>query len=721
MKLSIRPRARLALLLVVAAVVLVPLASLALIQNQYIQLSVGSSGNFTIFGNAGSVASPSWQRIIYGSGSTSFTTICVDGNDSHYQGSAFTQQPTDNNPTAGSNTSAADFAAGAINVTQTLSVVMNPATGKDDLVRIAYRVTNNDSASHDVGVRIMIDTMLAGNDAAPIWVPGVGRLDNEAEFIGSDVPTHWQAFDGTDPSNSTIISSGSLIGGGATKPDRFVIANWGSIDDTSWDYSVTPDMAHGDSAVAMYWNPATLAPGQTREYVTYYGLSELTVSSGNLGIWLDGPAALVVDPTGYGPNPFPVTAYITNNTEQTMSNVAATLSLPSGMWLDHSEARQSAANGTANSLEPGQTKPITWTVLADLQTSATTLTYYVDATARDANGNTVNATQVNRDCALPAVQLVTLPAATQQGGADVSAYRMVSFPLTAGTADAAAFLNGDLGGVDSSKWRLFEWTGTDYREATGAVKVLVRRGRGYWLICRDSVTFNNLRGATGTGEGPFVISLSQGWNLIGNPFDFPVAWSSVTATGVDDDPFDSGDTRPYAWLGANDYVRANILEPRRAYWVYVSGSSGQIAVPPTPAGDFDGAAATVRVASERTPPAPPGGLTAASSSSGGGCFIATAAYGSALEPHVQSLRRFRDTCLMTSGPGRAFVALYYRFSPPLAHYIEGASGLRAGARMMLLPLVVAAPLAGQGCWPLLALAAGVFGFARARRGRKKAE
>lgn len=79
------------------------------------------------------------------------------------------------------------------------------------------------------------------------------------------------------------------------------------------------------------------------------------------------------------------------------------------------------------------------------------------------------------------------------------------------------------------------------------------------------------------------------------------------------------------------------------------------------------------------------------SSSGGssGCFIATAAYGSYLEPHVQKLRTFRDTYLLTNAPGRAFVALYYRCSPPLADLIARHTVLRGIAQLMLSPLVVA--------------------------------
>lgn len=72
---------------------------------------------------------------------------------------------------------------------------------------------------------------------------------------------------------------------------------------------------------------------------------------------------------------------------------------------------------------------------------------------------------------------------------------------------------------------------------------------------------------------------------------------------------------------------------------------------------------------------------------GQACFIATAAYGSPFEHHVELLRRFRDQYLLTNRQGKEFVALYYRLSPPAAQFIVTHNYLRPLVRFALMPVV----------------------------------
>lgn len=74
----------------------------------------------------------------------------------------------------------------------------------------------------------------------------------------------------------------------------------------------------------------------------------------------------------------------------------------------------------------------------------------------------------------------------------------------------------------------------------------------------------------------------------------------------------------------------------------------------------------------------------------GPCFIATAAWGSALEPQVAALRRARDQLVSASGMFAAATDLYYRASPPAADALRRSDTARALARRLLGPVGAAA-------------------------------
>ncbi len=96
------------------------------------------------------------------------------------------------------------------------------------------------------------------------------------------------------------------------------------------------------------------------------------------------------------------------------------------------------------------------------------------------------------------------------------------------------------------------------------------------------------------------------------------------------------------------------------------------------------------------------------------CFIATAAYGSFLDPHVQTLRHFRDEYLLTHAAGRAFVEWYYRVSPPLAAFIAQHDSARIITRLFLTPVVYTVKYPILAVVMMLLMVAGISRWRRSR-------
>jgi hypothetical protein len=69
------------------------------------------------------------------------------------------------------------------------------------------------------------------------------------------------------------------------------------------------------------------------------------------------------------------------------------------------------------------------------------------------------------------------------------------------------------------------------------------------------------------------------------------------------------------------------------------------------------------------------------------CFVATAAYGSAMANEVESLRAFRDRVMRSTVIGELAIESYYTFGPPVAGVVGRSELLRDAARDLLAPLV----------------------------------
>ena len=110
-------------------------------------------------------------------------------------------------------------------------------------------------------------------------------------------------------------------------------------------------------------------------------------------------------------------------------------------------------------------------------------------------------------------------------------YQMVAIPLTLAQNGVQAIFEDDLGPYDKTKWRLFTYQNGEIVEfGEGAESPeRIETGRGYWLIIRDETELNTGEGRTvrANEEQLYEITLNEGWNQIGNPYNFDFKWSDV--------------------------------------------------------------------------------------------------------------------------------------------------------------------------------------------------
>ncbi len=85
------------------------------------------------------------------------------------------------------------------------------------------------------------------------------------------------------------------------------------------------------------------------------------------------------------------------------------------------------------------------------------------------------------------------------------------------------------------------------------------------------------------------------------------------------------------------------------------------------------------------------GMCVVEQKSGGGCLVATAAYGTELSPQVQGLRELRDSMLLRTDSGSAFMggfnAFYYSFSPTVADWERQSPLFKEVTKVALTPLL----------------------------------
>ncbi len=172
----------------------------------------------------------------------------------------------------------------------------------------------------------------------------------------------------------------------------------------------------------------------------------------------------------------------------------------------------------------------------------------------------------------------------QPSGTKATAFRMISVPLNLDNRKPLEVLEDDLGSYDPKNWRLFQFQTTSgtYNEHPNVGEF--KPGTAMWLIVKDAgKTIGSGIGASVVTNGPFEITLSEGWNDIGNPFGFAIPATNVVVV--------SGDANdvvgPYTWQEQWQLPSSvSTLQPWEGYSYFSQSDGVKIAIYPTtpPAG-----------------------------------------------------------------------------------------------------------------------------------------
>ncbi len=249
---------------------------------------------------------------------------------------------------------------------------------------IQYLLTNPTNTAHEMGLLLELDTKVNANDKTP-FLSNFGFRDDEVLFTDAGVPDFLQAFEVLPPEIG-LVAKFTLVGAAGTRPDFIAIGDWINLSKVKWDYS--PDsIKYNDSAVLLRWDPKRLGPGESRALGTYYGVGEVSSKNDTLTLSVSAPERLLVQGDTLSPNPFSVSALVTNTGFATAHNVQARLVLPADLQLAAGETF--VKDLTPRDLASQTSGTATWKIQARCLSSDSLFHMRVEVTSSDAPGNAV--------------------------------------------------------------------------------------------------------------------------------------------------------------------------------------------------------------------------------------------------------------------------------------------------------------------------------------------
>ena len=191
-------------------------------------------------------------------------------------------------------------------------------------------------------------------------------------------------------------------------------------------------------------------------------------------------------------------------------------------------------------------------------------------------------------------------------------WNLVSSPLSTGSRGAPDTFD-TLGGGFLEKWIAWRWSGARQRwESAGPLEGHPTATAAFdigvgWAVAAVSGDGSGAAeglvasGASTDARGPAPLPLHAGWNLVGSPYDFPVAWSDASAhvvvggaavsptfaaaSGWVDNRLVALDPETQSYVARySDEAAPYAIEPGRAWWLFSHVDGAELRIAPTEAG-----------------------------------------------------------------------------------------------------------------------------------------
>ncbi len=230
-------------------------------------------------------------------------------------------------------------------------------------------------------------------------------------------------------------------------------------------------------------------------------------------------------------------------------------------------------------------------------------------------------------------------------GDTVADYRIVSAPLMM-LDNAQTVLEDMIGTYDTTLMRIAAWDDDlqqieEYPEIISDIELDIwGPGGAGWFLYRYGKTLHFEGYKTPELDGPimgkmgYFLEIGSNWNMVGNPYNYPIEVSSLIITAASGDVLLTQDntlTQGVFWLYQNGvYVNGNnaVLQPGEGGWIKVLAPDNDdpaIFFPSGQAARSVGNRAVIDTTGLERPPAPPGAMSSSTDDPGasgtGGCFI----------------------------------------------------------------------------------------------------